>query len=84
MMPGRGRSSPAQLGSGHLLGHPCLTCSALQPAQHRTSRALGLILLRHLPSATDVLMPDGDLLCLQSACCATRPRRTPTSAGTRE
>lgn len=31
----------ASLGCGHLLGHPCLPCSALEAAQPGQSRALG-------------------------------------------
>lgn len=65
-MPGPGRSCPTRLGSGHLLGHPRLTCPALQPAQHRPSRALGMILQGHWPSPTDVPMYLTPLLCLTS------------------
>ena len=54
--PGQGRSSATGLGSGHLLGHPCLTYPALHQAQNGPSRVLGLILHGHLPSPTDMLI----------------------------
>lgn len=75
-MPGRGRSSPTGL------GHLCMTCPALQPAQHSPSKALVLILHGHLPSPTDVIMPVALALSLQRACSATTPRQTPTSVAT--